>query len=230
MNETNLFAAIVGIGTIRTKPFPAYRRSSALPDLVRESGNAGDGARNHKDRARMLLEESAHDLVDVGVEVDLDARLEERGEAVLVARGADMAPAVEDVRFLEALLGMAFAHDDAAAPRPIGQAPRRERGGEAQVVHLRRLLADAGAAAAPHLPREAGPAALLPAELAPAEAVLRGDSLEHVLHVALGRERPVERRALVAARGLRALCPVDVLREQHLGRLGEARQPHEACV
>src|SRR5262249_22341904 len=108
-------------------------------------------------------------------------------------RRADVRPALEHVRFLEAPLGMALLHDDTPGPRPVMELVRRERGREPQVVLLRRLFADAGAAALAHLPREARAAALLQAEDPPAQAVLRRDFLEHRLHVLPGRERAEER-------------------------------------
>src|SRR5258706_14715952 len=112
------------------------------------------------------------DAIDVGIEIDLDARFGERGKLLFRARGADVRPAIEHVRLLEAPFGMAFGHCHASRPRPIGHAPAHEGGGKAQVVLLGRLLADARATAFPHLARETWPAALFPSDEAPAQAVL----------------------------------------------------------
>src|SRR5258706_11774102 len=165
-------------------------------------------------RSPAVLRDVAHqDAVDVRVEIDLDARIREAVELILVARRADVRPAVEHVRLVQAAFGMALLDRDPPGPWPVADAVGSQRRREPQVVLLRRFLAQACAAALAHLAREARAAALLPAELAPAQAVLAREGLEHRLHVRLRGEGTVERFGICAPP-----IPIDVPREQYLRR------------
>src|SRR5258708_16058017 len=92
---------------------------------------------------------------------------------------------------------MVFGHGHGSRKRPIGHAPGNECGGEEQVVLIGRLLADARAAAFPHLAREAWPAALFPSEEAPAQAVLAREPFEHRLHMGARGKGTIERLSTV---------------------------------
>ena len=140
-----------------------------------------------------MLGDMAHqDPIDIGIEVDLRTREREILELVLRARRADVRPALEHVRFLECCVGMALADRDTSRPRPFEETPIGESGGQAQVVLLGRLLAEASTPALAHLAREARATTFLPPELAPAQPLRARDLLEHRLHVRLGGERAIE--------------------------------------
>src|SRR5690349_10288371 len=142
-------------------------------------------------RAAVLRDVAEKDAVDVGIEIDLGSRRREGVELVGVPRRADVRPALEHVRLVEPALGMTLLDHHAPRPWPVAQLVRGEDRREPQVVLLRSLLADARALAFPHLPREARAAALLPPELAPAQAMLAREPFEHRLHVRLRGERAV---------------------------------------
>src|SRR5580765_2256429 len=133
-----------------------------------------------------------------------------------------MRPSLEDVTLLDARLGIRFAHEDASLEGPVEEAIGCERRGQAHVVAFGRLLADARAAALPHLSRETRAAALFPAEAAPAQSLLPREVLEHLLHVLLRGERAEERLGAFASRG-----PVDILVGDDLRRrsqIGHAKE------
>src|SRR5258706_14328451 len=163
--------------------------------------------------------------VYVGIEIDLHPCLPEIHQFLLGPRGAHMRPAREAMPFLEPAIGMALGDHDLSVPRPIDHAMWRKRRSQAQVVLLRRLFAQAGAAALAHLAREARPAALFPSQLAPAQAVLARDLLEHRLHVRAGCEG-AEERLRVRVSG----APVDVPALQDSRRGAQAWQPDVAGI
>ena len=129
----------------------------------------------------------------VGVVVEARLVLEELRDLGLAARGAEVAPPVDDMYLGRLARGIALDHADGARMRPVGRLQRGERGGGTRVVREHALFAGAYAGAAPELMAEAAVAARgVDAERLQAKRMLVGESAQRLQRGAPRAEQAVD--------------------------------------